>query len=586
MGASEMYFQHSRTKSVCYDFGSEPTAVFSEIAMRARFSFIAALVLLAGCQQAETPAPEPNVAANEPVAAPKPETSRFDIYAPVRLTADLGHLSETQKQMVALLIEASKLMDELFWLQAWGPPGPLLSEIEDPAERHFAKLNYGPWDRLDADRPFVEGIGPKPLGARFYPEDMSREEFEAWDQDGKDGLYTLVRRDAGGTLTLLPYHEAYATQLGQAAGLLREAAGLAFDPEFAAYLRMRADALLTDDFQPSDMAWMDMKNNPVELVIGPIETYEDQLFGYRAAYESYVLIKDLEWSERLARFAQYLPELQRGLPVPDAYKAEMPGSDADLNAYDVVYYAGHCNAGSKTIAINLPNDEEVQLAKGTRRLQLKNAMRAKYDRILVPIADVLIAEDQRGHIRFDSFFGNTMFHEVAHGLGIKNTIDGAGTVRHAMKEHSSALEEGKADILGLYMVQKLREMGEITEGELMDDYVTFLAGIFRSVRFGATSAHGRANMIRFNFFERAGAFSRDPDTGVYRVNREAFEKAVRDLANRILTLQGNGDYDAVDAFVAELGYVSDQLQADLERLAAAEIPVDIDFEQGADVLGL
>jgi hypothetical protein len=334
------------------------------------------------------------------------------------------------------------------------------------------------------------------------------------------------------------------------------------------------------------MAWMDMKDNPVELVIGPIETYEDQLFGYRAAYEAYVLIKDLAWSERLARFAQYLPELQAGLPVSDAYKQETPGSDADLNAYDVIYYAGHCNAGSKTIAINLPNDEEVQLAKGTRRLQLKNAMLAKYNQILVPLAEVLIAADQRQHITFESFFGNTMFHEVAHGLGIKNTLDGANTVRQALKEHASALEEGKADVLGLYMVQRLREKGEISEGEAMDDYVTFLAGIFRSIRFGATSAHGRANMIRFNFFERAGAFSRDDKTGTYRVNREAFEQAVQDLSARLLTLQGDGDYAAVDAFVSEMGNVSPALQADLDRLAAAAIPVDIVFEQGAEVLGL
>jgi hypothetical protein len=299
-----------------------------------------------------------------------------------------------------------------------------------------------------------------------------------------------------------------------------------------------------------------------------------------------VLIKDLAWSERLARFARYLPELQTGLPVADEYKAETPGSDADLNAYDVVYYAGDCNAGSKTIAINLPNDEEVQLAKGTRRLQLKNAMLAKYNQILVPISELLIAEDQRQHITFDAFFGNTMFHEVAHGLGIKNTITGNGTVRQAMKEHSSALEEGKADILGLYMVQKLREKGEITEGEIMDNYVTFLAGIFRSIRFGASSAHGRANMIRFNFFEQAGAFSRDEASGAYRVNRVEFEQAIRDLSNRILTLQGDGDYAAVDAFVAEMGSISPQLQNDIDRLALAAIPVDIEFEQGVEVLGL
>jgi hypothetical protein len=547
-------------------------------------------LILAACQQSEPPAPDTaQEAAPEPAAVqetPAEQPSRYDIYAEVRLSADLSHLDDNQKQMIPLLIEASKIMDQLFWLQAFGDPEPFLADIEDPAARRFAAINYGPWDRLAADQPFIESYGPKPPGARFYPADMTKQEFEAWDQEGKDGLYTLVRRDDAGDLTLEPYSQAFRPQLEQAAVLLRQAADLAVDAEFANYLRMRADALLTDDFQPSDMAWMDMKNNPIELVIGPIETYEDQLFGYRTAYESYVLIKDMAWSERLARFAQYLPELQQDLPVPDDYKQEMPGSDADLNAYDVVYYAGHCNAGSKTIAINLPNDEEVQLAKGTRRLQLKNAMLAKYNQILVPIADELIAEDQRRHITFDSFFGNTMFHEVAHGLGIKNTLDGSGTVRQALQEHASALEEGKADVLGLYMVQELRKKGEISEGEMMDDYVTFLAGIFRSIRFGATSAHGRANMIRFNFFEEAGAFSRDEATGTYRVNRPQFEQAVRDLSNRILTLQGNGDYGAVDAFVAEMGNVGPALQADLDRLASAAIPVDIVFEQGADVLGL
>ena len=328
-----------------------------------------------------------------------------------------------------------------------------------------------------------------------------------------------------------------------------------------------------------------MKTNPVELVIGPIETYEDQLFGYRAAFEAYVLIKDLAWSDKLSKYAQFLPELQKGLPVPDAYKAEMPGSDADLNAYDVIYYAGHSNAGSKTIAINLPNDERVQLAKGTRRLQLKNAMRAKFDEILMPIADELINPEQRNHITFDAFFANTMFHEVAHGLGIKNTLDGSSTVRAALKEHASALEEGKADILGLYMVQSLLEKGEITEGVLEDYYVTFLAGIFRSVRFGASSAHGKANMIRFNFFAQQGAFTKDED-GYYSVNMEKMGSAVEALSRLILTYQGDGDYDGVAKLVDEMGIIKPELASDLAKLEAANIPVDITFKQGKDVLGL
>ena len=294
----------------------------------------------------------------------------------------------------------------------------------------------------------------------------------------------------------------------------------------------------------------------------------------------------MEWSDRLSRFAMFLPELQKGLPVPDEYKWETPGTDSDLNAYDVVYYAGHSNAGSKTIAINLPNDEQVQLEKGTRRLQLKNAMQAKFEKILEPIAGLLIDDSQRQHVTFDAFFGNTMFHEVAHGLGIKNTISGKGTVREVLLDVASGMEEGKADVLGLYMVTELHKAGELGDVDIMDHYVTFMASIFRSIRFGASSAHGKANMIRFNFFEQAGAFSRDEATGTYRVNLSEFEQAVQDLSKRLLTLQGDGDYAAVDAFVTEMGNVGPQLQADLDRLARAAIPVDIVFEQGADVLGL
>jgi hypothetical protein len=519
-----------------------------------------------------------------PIAAPEP--SRFDIYAKVALNPSLDGLSDNQKEMVGLLIDAGKITDDIFWQQVWGDRAALLDAIDDPKAKRFAEYNYGPWDRLDSDQPFLAGYGERPKGAGFYPSDMTKEEFEAWQQPGKDGLYSIVKRNADGTLSLSDYSDEYASEIEQISSLLLQAAALADDKEFANYLTLRASALKTNDYQASDMAWMSMKDNPVEVVIGPIETYQDALYGYRSAFETFVLIKDRAWSDRLSRFVKYMPELQQGLPVEAKYKAEVPGSDSDLNAYDMAYCAGDCNSGSKTIAINLPNDEVVQLAKGTRRLQIKNAMQAKFEQILQPISLELIAEDQRKFITFDAFFANTMFHEVAHGLGIKNTLDGNGTVRQALKEHSSALEEGKADILGLYMIQNMRDKGEISEGELMDNYVTFLAGIFRSVRFGASSAHGRANMIRFNYFSQAGAFSRDAETGTYRVNVVEFEQAVKDLSRDLLVLQGNGDYQAVSSFVKNQGNVSAQLQADLDRLGAASIAVDIVYNQGHSVLGL
>ncbi len=539
-------------------------------------AFLAAVA--AGCREA----PEPTETPMESTFQDKVEQ-----YATVRLTADLSKLSDGDQEVVRHLIQAVEPMDDVFWHEAWGDKSALLARAgDDQWLRRYLEINYGPWDRLADNEPFLEGVGPKPAGARFYPEDMTDEEFDAAAAQDSTlrSLYTLVRRSGNGALVPVPYHIAFSDQHATAANHLKAAAQVATDPGLKRYLQLRAEALLTDDYQESDLAWMDMKNNAVDVVIGPIETYEDQRYGYKAAHEGFVLIKDMDWSARLQRFAALLPDLQRALPVDEAYKQETPGTDSDLNAYDVVYYAGDANSGAKTIAINLPNDEEVQLARGTRRLQLENAMRAKFDKIMVPIADELIAEDQRQHVTFDAFFANTMFHEVAHGLGVKNTINGRGTVRTALREHASAMEEGKADVLGLWMVTQLLDQGEITQGTLEDYYVTFLAGIFRSVRFGAADAHGRANMVRFSYFEEQGAFTRDEATGTYRVDMDRMGQAVDGLSDLLLTLQGDGDYAGVDQLLTEKGVVPPQLQTDLDRLADEGIPVDVVFEQGPSVL--
>ena len=549
-----------------------------------KLSKIASLLLIAGTL---TACGDNNEATTSKNVSLLPEyQDRLDIYKTVTLTADLSHLSANQKKMLSLLIEASEIIDGLFWQQAFGQDkSTFLASIKDEKVREFARINYGPWDRLNGDKAFLTDTPEKALGAQFYPANMSKDEFEKATFNDKNGLYSLVQRNENGELTSIAFSEAYSDEINRIAVILEKAATFADNKEFANYLNMRAKAIRNDDFQASDFAWMDMKTNPIDVVIGPIETYEDQLFGYRAAFESYVLIKDMSWSEKLAKYAEFLPELQRGLPVSKKYKAEVPGSDADLNAYDVIYYAGHANAGGKTIAINLPNDEQVQLEKGTRRLQLKNAMRAKFDAIMTPISETLIVPEQRKNVTFTAFFANTMFHEVAHGLGIKNTINDKGTVRQSLKEHASALEEGKADILGLYMIRQLLAKNVITEGTLEDYYTTFLTGIFRSVRFGASSAHGKANMVRFNYFAEQGAFTRN-EQGLYKVNVAEMTAAIDSLSELILTLQGNGDYDGVDKLVAKSGVINHDLAQDLASLETAKIPVDITFKQGKKVLGL
>lgn len=510
---------------------------------------------------------------------------KLDEFASFRLTANLDHLTAKEKEMLPYLFEAADIMNELYWKQAIGYRDEFLNRIQGEDARAFAKIHYGPWDRLDGNAPFLTNVGAKPAGANFYPEDMTKDEFEALIDNDKSSQYTLIRRDDAGNLHTVWFHDAYKPEIERAAALLRKAANLAEDQDMKKYLTLRADALLKDDYLQSDLAWMDMKNSNIDFVIGPIENYEDQLFGYKAAYEAFVLIKDPEWSTRLQKFASMLPELQKEVPTGEAYKKDIPGADSDLNAYDVVYYAGDCNAGSKTIAINLPNDPKVHAEKGTRKLQLKNAMRAKFDKILIPIAEMVIAPDQQKHVTFDAFFSNTMFHEVSHGMGVKNTINGKGTAREALKETYSSIEEGKADIMGLWLVQALREKGEITDGELMDNYVTFMAGIFRSSRFGAASAHGKANMMRFAFFKEQGAFSRGDD-GYYSVNPDKMRVAIDMLVDKIQVIQGDGDFEAAKAWIEKDGVVSPELQTDLDRINAGGIPVDIVFEQGPSELGI
>ena len=542
------------------------------------------------------------IAANVNLNTDTAMRAKINDYAIVRLTTNTDNLSQKEKDVISNLIAVSKIMDQIYWLQTYGDPEKLLNSISNELVRQYVAINYGPWDRLDNNKPFTgtllktssdpkaqdiksaDKMTPKPLGANFYPIDMTKEEFEKFDNKNKTSPYTLIRRDEQGSLKVVWYHEEYKDMLSKAYDLLQKTALLTDNKSFANYLVLRAEALVSSDYQQSDFAWMNVKDNHIDFVVGPIENYEDGLYEYKTAFEAFVLVKDLEWSQKLERFAKMLPDLQKNLPINEDYKKEVPGTSSDLGVYDALYYAGDCNAGSKTIAINLPNDEQVQLKAGSRRLQLKNTMQAKFEKILVPIANKLIDPKQIKNIKFNAFFNNVMFHEVAHGLGIKNTVNGKGNVRDAMKETYSAFEEAKADILGLYMATKLIEQKQITDVTVEDCYITFIAGIFRSVRFGASSAHGKANMMCFNYLSNAGAFKRN-DQGVYSVNINEMKKAINGWINKIITFQATGDYEGAKLYLTNNANISQQLQKDLDILKSANIPKDIIFEQGQSVLG-
>ena len=523
---------------------------------------------------------------NKTTDEPSEIQKKVDEYAEFTLKTDLSVLSDKEKQLLPVFVQIAEVMDELFWEQAFGLENrAALDTLTDPAMKAFAMLQYGAWDRLGEEKPFIPGVGEKPKGANFYPVDMTEEEFAALQDPEKESQYTIIRRDENGALKVIPYHEAYATQLAKVDSLLGVAIDLAEDQGLKNYLIERRKAFQTDDYLASDLAWMDMKQSKLDFVVGPIENYEDALFGYKTAYEAFILVKDEKWSNDLAKFVKMLPELQKQLPCDPKYKKEVPGTESDLNVYDVVYYAGDCNAASKTIAINLPNDERVHLQKGARRLQLKNAMQAKFDNICMPIAQLCICDDQIDNVKFEAFFSNVCFHEVAHGLGIKNTVNGKGNLRQALKNQYSAWEEAKADICGLFLTQTLIEMGEITNCTVEDAYVTFIAGILRSVRFGATEAHGIANMMCFNYMQDHEAFTRDAQ-GRIVINVEKAKEAMASWAALILQVEGEGDYDFAKQYASENGNIRADLQKDLQNISDANIPRDIRYNQGVKALGL
>ena len=514
-----------------------------------------------------------------------PLQKKVDAYAVYQIGSPyMDGLTDNGKEVLNLFRMAADEIDHIYWQQSFGDKSVFESLPEGP-ERSYAMINYGPWDRLDNNAVFIEGYGERPAGARFYPEDMTREEFDAFDDPLKLNPYTLIRRGEDGKLKTVWYHEEYAESIDRIARYLESAATMTIKESVRNYLLKRADALRTDDYYESDLAWMDMKDSKMDLVIGPIEDYEDGINGVKTAYECFILLKDLKKTDELTKYIAMLPDLQKELPCPEEYKTFVPGTESDMFVYDAIYYSGDANAGSKTIAINLPNDTRVQAEKGTRRLQLRNVIKAKFDKIVYPIGQILFEPEQQRYLSADAFFWNVTFHEVAHGLGIKNTVNGKGNVREALANYYSSWEEAKADILGLYMVCSLIDKGEISGITKDDAMATFIAGILRSVRFGAASAHGVANMMCFNFLEDHKAFTQNAE-GLYVINFDNAKKAMDAWAAKILEVEGLGDLAEAKAYSEKNGQIRPALQKSLDKINSLGIPKDIRYEQGRKVLGL
>ncbi len=512
-------------------------------------------------------------------------SARLAKYAPYDIAVPWQLIDEKEKPALAKIYEACKIMDELFLTQVWSRNNELRDELGrrgNPDLLRFFWRNFGPWDRLDGNAPVLVKL-PKPLGANFYPEDMTKSEFENWVvnhpqvKDAFESNFTVIRRTPDKGLTSIPYPEEYKALLTKASTLLTQAADGVGNASLANFLRLRAKALLSNDYYDSDMAWMDVSDNVIDVTIGPYEVYEDALFNYKASYEAFLCVRDPEETKKLDGLKGYLGKLENNLPLEPQYKNTSRGSETPIVVVDEIFTAGDCKAGVQTIAFNLPNDERVRKAKGSKKVMLRNICQAKFEKILVPIAQKTIAPELLPDVTFDAYFDETIMHEFSHGLGpgfIKLPDGSETTVNKALRETYSGIEEAKADIVGEHSIYYLVDEGFFPEALLKQTAATYLAGFFRAARFGVDEAHGKAVMVIFNYLKEKGAYFKDPASGLWSVDMKKIRDAVKSCSHDILMIEARGDYAGAKAFIGKYGVMDPDVKALIDGLK--DIPTDIE----------
>ena len=490
---------------------------------------------------------------------------------------DLSDISDNGKEVLNLYRFIADEIDAIYWEQYYGIKDSLMNAISDPFQKTFAEINYGPWDR-STGKSFVDGYNDCPPGAGFYPADMTAQEFAAFDNPDKNSPYTLIRRSADGSLETVWYHDAYKEHIDKIADYLKAAADITIKPSVKEYLLSKAEALKTDSYYESSLAWLDMDDSKMDLVVGPNEAADDQLLGIKRSYEAFVLLKNQARTDELMKYVSRIEEFQQDLPGDPAYKTFQPGAGSNIFSCNALYYAGKANAGIKVIALNLPFDADVQRDRGTRTILLENIINAKYNHIVSPTGQVILESDFREHLSQDAFFWNIVFREVAHGLGVKETVNGKGSVEDALGSASLTFEEIKANTAGVLLVSRLQDHYDIHNLFTKEDALTtFFVSLVRSERFGEGSALGRANIIIYNYLEEAGAFRRK-ESGQYSLDFGRMEVALQNLTALVLKTQATGDRAFATYFENCYSKRSDNFDADLMNLGIEKIPADIRFK--------
>jgi len=524
----------------------------------------------------------------QPATDEKALTAKIARFAPTEMRADISALSANDQKALLKIIAAAKLYDRLYLRQIWSGNEALLKKLQadqSPIGRlrlHYFMINKGPWSQLDANETFIEGAPTRPPQANFYPDDITKDEFNAWsnalspaEKEQATGYFYVIRRDANGKLKAVPYSEEYREFLEPAAKLLREAAALTTNKTLKDFLSKRAAAFASNDYYESDVAWMDL-DSPIDVTIGPYETYEDELFGYKAAFEAYVTLRDEAESAKLVKFSQYLQEIEDHLPIDPKYRNPKLGSASPMRVVNEVFSSGEGNSGVQTAAFNLPNDERVVKEKGSKRIMLKNVQDAKFNKTLIPISRVVLDPAQQKDLAFDAFFTHILMHELMHGLGPHNINVGgqATTVRLQLKDQYSAIEEAKADMTGLWALQYLIDKGVIDKSMQRTLYTTNLASMFRSVRFGITEAHGRGVAMQFNYLSDEGAIKFNDRNGTFSVDESKIRDAVRKLTHELMTIEAEGSYEKAKALLEKYAVIRPQMKSAFDKLN--NVPVDIE----------
>ena len=503
--------------------------------------------------------------------------SLVDNYAVVTIPApDLTGITDNGKEVLKFYRMAADEVDNIYWQQNYGEKDAFLDSLESPSQRLYAEINYGPWDRIDG-KSFVNGYGDKPAGARFYPSDMTAEEFDSWDDPAKNSPYTLVRRAADGSLETVWYHDAYAGSISKIEEYLQRAADVTIKESVRNYLLKKIEGLKTDDYYESDKAWLEMNDSKMDLVIGPIEPVDDALYGTKASYGAYVLLKNLHRTEELSALAARMPELQEMLPGDPANRQFVPGAESDIFSCNVLYCSGYTNAGFKVIGINFPYDARVQEELGTRSIIFDNIIREKFNRTVYPVGQSLLEESYQPHVDASAFYWLIVFREIAKGLGVKETVNGRGTVAEALGNEALAIEKAKSNVLGTWLCAQEAEAYHISALFQKEDVLTtFVTNTIRSVRFGAADPTGIANIIVYNYLLETKAITWNA-TGRYSIDFDKTWQALEDLGAEILRIQAHGDIDAANSYIARYGVAGLESLSDKRVLERAGVPVDIRF---------